>query len=817
MSHSDSSLASPPPVSPLRIAVLCGGPSQERGISLNSARSVIDHLANFEADITPFYVDPYLNFYELSRSQIYSNTPSDFDFKLAETRKRLHEEDFAKRLGEFDLIFPAIHGAYGEDGTLQEFLDDFGLPYVGSGAETCRKMFNKDRAAFLLKKEGFPSFPAITLRRGNPYNKESIAAFFKDNNLTRAVIKPSAGGSSIGVFSVRSPEEAFEKLESHIFASSADSIGLLEPFCQGREFTIVLLENDKGQPVALVPTEISMNYADNAIFDFRRKYLPTNMVEYHSPPRFSDAEIATIRERAEKIYSLFGMRDFARLDGWLMHDGTIWFSDFNPISGMEQNSFMFQQGARVGLSHADIIGYVVNNACRRYGLPALTRPAQKTAGAPVRVLFGGGSAERQVSLMSGTNVWLKLQQTPDYAPEPFFMTPTGEVWRIPYMFCLFHTVEEIMLSCAHADGIVSRLESLVPPIRHHLGLSPEIRFDRPHGTSLQNFIDESRAANAFVFLGLHGGIGEDGTIQSLLDAAGVLYNGSGPAASRLCMDKNATGAAITAAGIDKVMTAPKRTCRIPDDFAAFKPADYARFWDELCATLKTSSFIIKPQSDGCSAGVIHIRSADDIEKYVGLLLDKAPYIPSGTFHGQHEIVEMSRSGSGDYLIESFIETDVIRIHHTDLKYQDRSGWIELTVGVLSSAERGEYHTLNPSITVAEGDMLSLEEKFQGGTGVNITPPPENILTAAQVAHLKYALAQVARTLGIDNYARIDLFYNRKTDDIIIIEANTLPGLTPATVLYHQALAETPPLFPSAFLSRLIRMKSGEKGLLPKVA
>jgi D-alanine-D-alanine ligase-like ATP-grasp enzyme len=65
---------------------------------------------------------------------------------------------------------------------------------------------------------------------------------------------------------------------------------------------------------------------------------------------------------------------------------------------------------------------------------------------------------------------------------------------------------------------------------------------------------------------------------------------------------------------------------------------------------------------------------------------------------------------------------------------------------------------------------------------------------------------VAKTLGIDNYARIDLFYNRKTDKIIVIEANTLPGLTPATVIYHQALAEKPPLFPTDFLSLLINKK-----------
>lgn len=803
--------------SPLKIAVLCGGPSQERGISLNSARSVIDHLSDSSIDVIPFYVDPHLNFYELSRAQIYSNTPSDFDFKLAETHTRLGEEELGKRLGDFDLVFPAIHGAFGEDGTVQDLLEDYGLPYVGSNADTCRKMFNKDRAAFLLRKAGFPTLPSVTLRQGNPHNRDTIEKFFADHKLTRAIIKPSAGGSSIGVFSVANPDEAMGKLENSIFSKAIDSTGLLEPFCEGREFTVVILENQDGEPVALVPSEISMSYANNAIFDFRRKYLPTNMVSYHCPPRFSDRDISRIREDAGKIFKLLGMRDFARLDGWLMTDGTIWFSDFNPISGMEQNSFMFQQGARIGLSHAEMIRMAIASACRRYNLtpPPITQTASNRT--PVNVLFGGQSAERQVSLMSGTNVWLKLRQSSRYAPTPYFLDPDLKVWKLPYMFCLFHTTEEIAAACADAAPVLAKLEELVPPIRRALALGPHTPFEQPAPLTLEQFIALSKDNQAFVFLGLHGGIGEDGTIQSLLDQAGVLYNGSGPSASRLCMDKNATGAAITNAALPSVSTAAKHPCRIPEDFIGFTDADYDRFWQTLCTTLKTASFIIKPQNDGCSAGVIHLRSAKDIKVYTKLIADKAPHIPPNSFHGQTEIVEMSRSGSGTYLIESFIETDLIRIHHTTMTHTQRIGWVELTIGVLSASNGQTVHALNPSITVAEGDTLSLEEKFQGGTGINLTPPPQSIITTEQVAHIRRSLEHVARTLGIDNYARIDLFFNRRTDEIIIIEANTLPGLTPATVIYHQALAETPPMFPTTFLEHLIDSKSRNRLEAPRAA
>lgn len=791
----------------LKIAILCGGPSLERGISLNSARSLLDHLSGPGVEIVPFYVDTSLNFYELSRGQLYSNTPSDFDFKLRETNTRLDELKLRERLKSCDLVFPAIHGAFGEDGQLQELLEDYGIPFVGSPSICCRKMFNKHRAAFLLEQAGFHTLPSLTLRKGNPFNREEIEAFFATHKLNRAIMKPSAGGSSIGVFSVTSPEEAIEKLENEIFKTGMDTQGLLEPFSTGREFTVIVTEGTDGKPVAFIPTEIAMSYENGAIFDFRRKYLPTNMVAYHSPPQFPDAAITKIQQLAEKAYAHLGMRDFARLDGWLMPDGNIWFSDFNPISGMEQNSFLFQQAARLGMSHSDILRHIVGLACKRHGLTLPDEASTSSAQKKVRVLFGGATAERQVSLMSGTNVWLKLRKSGEYQPEPCFLDTKGKVWQIPYMFCLFHTIEEVEQSCANASEIISRLSTMAPPLRARLGLSKSADFVTPKAQSLEDFITGAKQNDAFVFLALHGGIGEDGTLQSMLDKAGLSYNGSGAVASRLCMDKAETGKAITAAQIQNVMTAPKTSCQIPEDFKGFSDSDYNAFWDKLCASMKVNTFIIKPQSDGCSAGVIHLRRAEDIKNYVNLILEGAPYIPPGTFSGQKEIVEMSRTSGGHYLIESYIRVDAISAEGTALLHKDLGGWVELTVGVLAQNAKNNVHVLNPSITVAEGAMLSLEEKFQGGTGVNITPPPESILTADQCSSLKKSIAAVARTLGIDNYCRIDLFYNRKTNDIIIIEANSLPGLTPATVLYHQALAEQPrAIFPVEFLSLLIKLK-----------
>src|SRR5207247_815505 len=142
-----------------------------------------------------------------------------------------------------------------------------------------------------------------------------------------------------------SPAEALEKVEL-LFSKRMDTRVVLEEFATGTEFTAVILENRFGMPVCILPTEIQTDYTANQIFDFRKKYLPTNRVSYHCPPRFSNETIEKIQVQAQQLFTLFGMHDVARLDGWVLPDGpasaqgsggasNIWFSDFNTISGME--------------------------------------------------------------------------------------------------------------------------------------------------------------------------------------------------------------------------------------------------------------------------------------------------------------------------------------------------------------------------------------------------------------------------------------------------------------------------------------------------
>jgi len=803
----------------INIALICGGPSPERGISMNSARSVLDHLGRMEVHILPLYVDQQCRFYQIAPSQLYSNTPDDFDFKLARVATALPSGKLTEILKSVDLAFPVIHGAFGEDGQLQKILEDMGVPYIGSTADACRRMFFKNNAQRELAALGMDTLGHIS------FTQDAAAAlipkFFVEQKLTRAIVKPVAGGSSIGVSSVTTPEQALTAAKK-LFARTQDAEVMLEPFCDGQEFTVVVIQNEKGEPVALLPSEIEVSYSGGAIFDFRRKYLATNQAAYHCPPRFPVDVIQTIRAQAEEIFMHFGARDFVRLDGWFLRGGRILFTDLNPISGMEQNSFLFQQAARIGLSHREILSRILASACQRHRLTLPLRLSQDNAKDPIFVLCGGGTAERQVSLMSGTNVWLKLRQSHDYAPELFLLgTDNQTVWQVPYAYALSHTVEEILENCMHATNITARTQDFLFDIAVRLPLTEKNLTSAamtPVAMALNEFIQSARSENAFVFLGLHGGAGEDGTIQRMLDEAGIPYNGSGATGSALCMDKARTGDAIRTMADAAILTAPRHPITRAE-LVAMTADDFTALWKSLTQSYQVKSLIMKPQSDGCSAGVVQLTRAEDLACYAEFILSGASHIPDGTLPAQHGIIELGDHAIENFILEAFIETDRITVENNRLLHTQHTGWLELTVGVLE--QNGYYYALSPSITIAAGAVLSLEEKFQGGTGINITPPPAEIFLPQQVEQIRRSIEKTAAALGIQNYARIDIFFNIRTNQMLVIEANSLPGLTPSTVIYHQALAEQnthqQAIYPREFLELIIKLKSNHTTLQQQIA
>ena len=785
----------------LTIGLVCGGPSLERGISLNSARSVLDHLQSTTVKIVPFFVDQHCQFHALNPDQLYSNTPQDFDFKLAHVGKQLTQDSLEQALRACDLVFSVIHGAYGEDGQLAAQLESWGIPFVGSASAACDRAYHKDQALAHLQAGNFPTIPWLCLEK-DKLDRTAIDAFWQTHIPKQGVVKPVAGGSSIDVSMVASPEALIDVCTE---AFSRHDKMIVQPFYSGMELTVTLVETENGTIVSLPPTATKMLHGTDTIFSYRDKYLPSYSTHNTTPAPIPVAHLADIAAQTKAMFRHFGMSDCVRLDGWYDPERGFICNDVNPMTGLEQSSFFFKQAACCGASHADILQTLVRSACARQNMTHLTTylsTSAATQNLPVPVLFGGSSTERQVSVLSGSNVWLKLMRADNLTPQAFFLDQSNQVWRLPYVLALHHTVEEIEADIARYQSIPSDLQDYILALSDNL-LIPDLQ--RPfqyhlRPLSLTAFLDLCQEQYPFVFLGLHGGIGEDGTIQQMLSSRNLAFNGSLADASQLCMDKKATRDCIRQANIQHVIS-PKQACIDAATFVQSEQPHTLSLWNTLCQdTEHDGPFIIKPMKDGCSSGIVRINDVTDLRTYCRLVTERATTIPANTFHDQPQPISLS-SNPDAMLVEPYIVTDDVRVTNQTLHHVAKTGWLELTVVVRQQGNQMAAFT--PSITVSESAVLSVEEKFQGGTGINLTPPPENLLTQQDVSLIQDLVVQCATALGLSQYARLDVFFHRVLKEMIVIEANTLPALTPSTVLYQQALTETPPVRPGQFLQQLV--------------
>ncbi|CAM8966948.1 unnamed protein product [Rhodiola kirilowii] len=865
----------------LRVGVICGGPSAERGISLNSARSVIDHIQGDDLHVSCYYIDTELNAYGISTAQVYSNTPSDFDFKLESLAQVFVTlSDFAEHLANtVDIVFPVIHGQFGEDGGIQGLLEKFNVPFVGTGSRECRQAFDKHEASMELSRQGFITVPNFLVQEGDS-NEVQLSNWFSKNQLDmkmgKVVVKPARAGSSIGVTVAYGFVDSLKKAKE-IISEGIDDKVLIEIFLEGgSEFTAIIIDvgsAENCQPVVLLPTEVELQCLGNvdvnekdAIFNYRRKYLPTQQVAYHTPPRFPLDVIESIRKGASQLFRSLGLRDFARIDGWFLpsaahfsavtgnsigrsESGTVMFTDINLISGMEQTSFLFQQASKVGFSHSNILRSIIHRACSRYQNITLcnttssllkgsesSRLTKANDNKKVFVIFGGDTSERQVSLMSGTNVWLNLQAFDDIDVVPCMLAPrsvhsstanSGEedvrsrqLWLLPYSLVLRHTTEEVLDACMEA--IEPARATFTSNLRNHVmkeildGLAKQNWFsgfdiadELPEAYTLGQWIKLAKEAKATVFIAVHGGIGEDGTLQSLLEEEEIPYTGPGAAASKICMDKVATSLAINHLSSSGVLTINKDVWK-REDLLNTPPHD---IWNSLTSKLLSQTLCVKPSRDGCSTGVARLCCADDLAVYAKALEDSLLRMPPNVLSKLHGVIEMPSPPPESLIFEPFIETDEIVVSSRSsnekqghLIWKGKSRWVEITVGVIG--KRGSMHSLSPSVTVKEtGDILSLEEKFQGGTGINLTPPPSSIIRTEALERCKQHIELVANTLQLEGFSRIDAFLNVDTGEVLIIEVNTVPGMTPSTVLIHQALAENPPMYPHKFFRTLLDLGS----------
>ena len=325
--------------------------------------------------------------------------------------------------------------------------------------------------------------------------------------------------------------------------------------------------------------------------------------------------------------------------------------------------------------------------------------------------MGGASNEKEISLESGRNVFYKLKQQ-NFKVVPIFVDSNLQLFIIPEKILVKNSTNEI-------------IEAL--------------KEDEPISWPSLKKCD-------FVFLALHGGAGENGTIQSALQALDIKFNGSKSLASSICMDKYLTKIILEANGFDTIPG-------VLVDQETFKNKE---LYKDLNWPL-----IVKPHDDGCSFFVFYVNNETELFESIEKILAYKKYA----------------------LVEEYILAK------------------ELTIGIINTPEP---ICLPSSEVIRTGKILSIEEKFLPGAGENQTPA---ILDINIQEFIKEQLIRAYNIIGFKNYARIDCFLQDEKQSktgkykLIFIEFNTLPALTPATCLFHQAAEIN--MRPTEFLKKII--------------
>jgi UDP-N-acetylmuramate--alanine ligase len=559
---------------------------------------------------------------------------------------------------------------------------------------------------------------------------------------------------------------------------------IIESFIEGKEFSCIVIQDLDGNAFALPPTEIIKG---KDVFDYRSKYLP-GMARKLTPINVENVLIEKIRKECVRLYSALKFNVYARIDGFLAKSGDVFLNDPNTTSGMLPSSFFFHQAAEIGLNPSQFLTYIIRTSLserlksgRNYfntqtlikKLDSDIQSLYSHTGEKMKVgiIMGGFSSERHISIESGRNIYEKLSSSTKYIPVPVFLTGNEhehELYQIPINIMLKDNADDIKEKVYHANEKHPLLEEIIKTASPITKLYTGKTIAETRRISYQDLAGMVDA----VFIALHGRPGEDGAVQAELEKVNLPYNGSGIESSRITINKYDTNEILKQHGIS---VAKHRLV---------SKAAWIENQDSVVKAIEEEykyPFIAKPSDDGCSSAVKKVKNRSELIAFTNQIFREQVDL----LEAESEVLKLKRN-------EDFPQKTVFLIEEL-ISRGTAKHFLEVTGGLLTkkSGTEIEYEIFEPSETLASGEVLSLEEKFLAGEGQNITPA-RFAKTADQhkkiSEQVRATLKKVAEILNIEGYARIDAFVRIFEDDsaeTIIIEVNSLPGMTPATCIFHQ--------------------------------
>ncbi|MFD1171682.1 D-alanine--D-alanine ligase [Oceanobacillus picturae] len=295
----------------MKIAVLYGGTSGEREVSLSSGKGIIQALKNNGHEVTGI----------------------DFHPERLEEIIELN----------VDLVFIGLHGKFGEDGRVQGLLEMLGLPYVGSGVLASALAMDKAKAKQIFESNDIPVAKSKVYTITDKTNLQDVEKEVNQVFKVPFVIKPNSEGSTLGLTIVENPEQILDGLKR---AATSDDTILIEDFIQGREITVAVL-GEKALPIIeIIPK--------NAYYDYESKYAAGG--SEHIVPAPIDAQTTkTIQELAVKAHSVLGCKTYSRVDFILTKENQPVILEVNTLPGMTPTSLFPDAAKVIGLDYDTMI------------------------------------------------------------------------------------------------------------------------------------------------------------------------------------------------------------------------------------------------------------------------------------------------------------------------------------------------------------------------------------------------------------------------------------------------------------------------------
>lgn len=301
-----------------RIVVLCGAQSPEREVSVRSGQACVNALRE--------------------------------NFSASEIRI-LEENTLPEDLNPgTDIIFPVIHGDYGEDGKIQDELASRGFSYAGCEAKASRLCINKIDTKKTMREHAIPVTDDIAFSREMPPEVSRVISRLGES----LVVKPADKGSSVGLFLPTGAEALQNVLSKDLGVTEK---WMIEPRLHGRELTVGLLG---GKAMGIVEIRPKVG-----VYDFTNKYTGGN-TEYLFPAPLEESTTQKIKEAAEKIFEVCGCRDFSRADVILLPDGRFYFLEVNTMPGLTATSLFPKSASCCGLNFPSLVKAMIEPAIERF-------------------------------------------------------------------------------------------------------------------------------------------------------------------------------------------------------------------------------------------------------------------------------------------------------------------------------------------------------------------------------------------------------------------------------------------------------------------